>query len=124
MNLKEATARSGLSVYTIRFYQKADMLPRILRDTRGWRSFGPESAEWLRNLERLRCTGMPLKDMRRFAVLVHRGAPASSDAASERLAILQRHSELLKQRQADLDDCKNYLSKKIDIYQKLQRSKQ
>lgn len=100
------------------------MLPRILRDTRGWRSFGPDSFEWLRNLERLRATGMPLKDMRRFAVLVHLGDPASSDAASERLAILQRHSELLKQRQADLDDCKSYLSQKIEIYQKLQRSKQ
>ena len=41
MNLKEAAARSGLSVYTIRFYQKADMLPRILRDTRDGEASGP-----------------------------------------------------------------------------------
>jgi DNA-binding transcriptional MerR regulator len=120
MNIKEAAHQSGLSVDTIRFYEKSGMLPRILRDARGWRNFGPDNVEWLRNLERLRATGMPMKEMRRFAVLVHLADPALPDGATERLEILKKHSERLNERQIELDGCKAYLSKKIEIYQKLQ----
>ena len=124
MNIKHAANTSGLSVDTIRFYEKAGMLPTIGRDARGWRSFGPEAVDWLRNLERLRATGMPMKDMRRFAVLVRLGDPALSDAAVERLAILESHSQRLVQRQSDLDACKAYLSKKIAIYRNLEGKEQ
>jgi MerR family transcriptional regulator, aldehyde-responsive regulator len=120
MNIKEASQHSGLSVDTIRFYEKAGMLPPIVRDGRGWRRFSADAVEWLRNLERLRATGMPMKEMHRFAVLVHIGDPALPDVAAERLAILERHSERLVQRQADLDACKAYLAKKIKIYKALQ----
>lgn len=120
MNIKDAALQSGLSVDTIRFYEKTGMLPRILRDARGWRNFSPDTVEWLRNLERLRATGMPMKEMHRFAVLVHQADPALPEAATERLAILRVHSDRLNQRQMELDGCKAYLSKKIEIYQKLQ----
>ena len=119
MNIKEAAMQSGLSLDTIRFYEKSGMLPRIVRDARGWRHFSPDAVEWLRNLERLRATGMPMKEMHRFAVLVHQADPGAPDVATERLAILKVHSERLDKRQIELDGCKAYLSKKIEIYQNL-----
>lgn len=124
MNIKESAMQSGLSVDTIRFYEKSQMMPRILRDKRGWRIFSPDTVEWLRNLERLRATGMPMKEMHRFAVLVHQADMAMPDAGTERLEILKKHSERLDQRQIELDGCKTYLTKKIAIYQTLQRNDQ
>jgi MerR family transcriptional regulator, aldehyde-responsive regulator len=116
MKIQEAAERSQLSADTIRFYEKAGMLPRIARDKSGWRNFDADAVDWLMTLERLRSTGMPLKEVRRFAALVHEGVAAGPDAAGERLDILQRHSKRLAKRREALDACEVYLSKKISIY--------
>jgi MerR family transcriptional regulator, aldehyde-responsive regulator len=116
MKIQEAAKRSQLSIDTIRFYEKAGMLPRIPRDKSGWRSFDAEALDWLVTLERLRSTGMPLKEVRRFAVLVHEGESARPGAAAERLDILQRHSARLAKRREELDACEAYLSRKISVY--------
>lgn len=115
MKIQEAAERSQLSVDTIRFYEKSGMLPRIARDKSGWRNFDAEAVDWLMTLERLRSTGMPLKEVRRFAVLVHEGA-VGTGAAGERLDVLQRHSKRLMKRREELDACEAYLAKKISIY--------
>jgi MerR family transcriptional regulator, aldehyde-responsive regulator len=123
MNITEASNASGLSVDTIRFYEKTGMLPPAPRDKRGWRNFGAEEVEWLRNLERLRATGMPLTDVRRFAVLVHTSDANDPEVAAERLAILQSHAGRLVERQRQLDACKIYLDHKISVYSKLAEPK-
>ena len=116
MQIREASDTSGLSIDTIRFYEKSGMLPPVQRDGRGWRRFDPSTIEWLLNLERLRATGMPMADMKRFAELVHERDPEDHAAAMERLDILTRHRETLKQRQTELDECAAYLEKKIRVY--------
>jgi MerR family transcriptional regulator, aldehyde-responsive regulator len=118
MNIAQASAQSGLSIDTIRFYEKSLMLPKLARDKRGWRSFDAPSLEWLVILERLRATGMPLKDIKRFAVLANSPHSKIKTAAMERLQILQDHQARLKQRRAALDACEDYLKFKIDIYRK------
>jgi MerR family transcriptional regulator, aldehyde-responsive regulator len=45
MNIAQAAAQSGLTVDTIRFYEKSAMLPKIARDKRGWRSFDAQALE-------------------------------------------------------------------------------
>jgi MerR family transcriptional regulator, aldehyde-responsive regulator len=116
MKIREAAERSQLSSDTIRFYEKAGMLPRIARDKSGWRNFDADAVEWLLTLERLRSTGMPLKEVRRFAGLVHEGDAAGPDAVAERLDILQRHRLRLSKRREELDACEAYLARKINIY--------
>lgn len=123
MHIKDAAALSGLSIDTIRFYEKAGMLPTARRDKRGWRDFDPDTLEWLRNLARLRSTGMPLKDVKQFAILVHAKDANRPSAALERLDLLMQHSSRLKERQKDLDQCATYLKTKIAIYEKLGKNK-
>jgi DNA-binding transcriptional MerR regulator len=123
MNISEASRLSGLPVDTIRFYEKAGMLPATPRDRRGWRAFGAESVEWLCNLARLRATGMPLADVRRFAILIHRGDASNPDVIAERLDILERNASRLLERQAELDACKAYLNHKLGVYRNQQGSK-
>jgi DNA-binding transcriptional MerR regulator len=123
MNIKEAATASGLSVDTIRFYEKSGMVPPVSRDARGWRRFDAGAVEWLRNLERLRATGMPMADMRRFAVLVHTTNAATPGAASERLAILSRHAERLAARRREVEACQVYLDHKISVYSQMTKEK-
>ncbi len=119
MNITDAATTSGLSIDTIRFYEKAGMLPPVRRDARGWRRFDAGAVEWLRNLERLRATGMPMVDMRRFAVLVHTTDAAAPGAAAERLAILHTHAERLATRRREVDACQVFLDHKISVYGKI-----
>jgi DNA-binding transcriptional MerR regulator len=115
MRIRDAAERSGLSIDTIRFYEKSGMLPAIARGKRGWRDFSADQLDWLITLERLRATGMPLKAVKRFAVLVH-AAPEDAAAAGERLAILEEHRERLAERRRQLDACEAYLIRKIAIH--------
>ena len=116
MTIDEAARQSGLSIDTIRYYEKAGMVPRVTRDARGWRSFDEGSLNWLRDLERLRATGMPMKEMRRFAELVHATGADYHAAAAERLAILHRHAARLVAREQEVAACRAFLDRKIKVY--------
>jgi DNA-binding transcriptional MerR regulator len=116
MTIEEAAQASGLSADTIRFYDRQGMLPPLPRDKRGWRFFDAGALDWLRNLARLRATGMPMAEMNRFAVLVHARGAETPAIIAERLSILERHNERLASRRAELDAAQSYLDTKIRIY--------
>ena len=116
MRIKEASARSGLTLDTIRFYEKSGMLAPIQRDARGWRVFSADDVNWLTTLERLRATGMPLDDVKRFAISAHAPDRDTPEQRARRLALLEQHAITLAHRQAELEACKHFLDHKINLY--------
>lgn len=112
MRISEASKACGLSVHTIRFYEKSAMLPEIERGGDGHRRFTPRHIEWLTLLYWLRETGMPLKQMRRFTTL----AKAGDAGLTERRKILADHAETLKAKRAMLEKCESVLAIKIASY--------
>lgn len=113
MRIAEAASKSGLSVDTIRYYEKSGLVPGIRRGPDGHRRFTGENVDWLTLLYWLRKTGMPLKTMNRFAALYREGDRTMPD----RKAILLEHAEHLKKRRSDLDRCEEILACKIAIYE-------
>jgi DNA-binding transcriptional MerR regulator len=116
MQIAEAAALSGLSIDTIRFYDRSGMLPDLPRDARGWRRFTPDALEWLTVLGRLRKTGMPLPNLRRFAALAQGPGADQPDAKAERLALLTAHRARLAEQREELESCEAYLDMKISVY--------
>lgn len=116
MRINEAAARSGLTQDTIRFYEKSGMLAPIRRDARGWRVFSGDDIHWLTTLERLRATGMPLDEVKQFAVSAHADDCDAPEQRAIRLSLLQRHAVTLAHRQAELEACKHFLDHKINMY--------
>lgn len=115
MRIAEAARQSGLSIDTIRFYEKSSLLPEVRRGSDGQRRFSTKTVEWLTLLCSLRETGMPMKTMRRFAELYRAG----DGAMPERKAVLLAHAESLKKRRAALDRCEELLVRKIALYDSL-----
>ncbi|MCE8509622.1 MerR family transcriptional regulator [Ruegeria pomeroyi] len=116
MKIAEAADRSGLSIDTIRFYERSGLLPPIARGADGMRRFSPETADWLRLLASLRETGMELRAMRRFAELYRQG-----DATiPERRRMLQEHAANLELRRAALDRCAALLAHKLQRYSEIE----
>lgn len=112
MHISEAAALCGLSVDTIRYYERTGLVPPVPRDAGGTRVFTPENIDWLTLLASLRATGMAMKTMQRFAQAYQQG-----DATiPTRRTILQDHQEELHRRRAALDACADLLAYKLQRY--------
>jgi DNA-binding transcriptional MerR regulator len=80
------TART--TTHTLRFYEQEGLFfAPVRRNAAGRRVFTEEEVEWLRVCTKLRSSGMPLPEIRRYAQLVLGGAGNEA----ERLEILRRH---------------------------------
>ena len=68
--------------------------------------------DWILLLSRLRATGMPVRDMLRYAELVRSGAQEQ-----ERLALLEGHREHVRQALRQQQECLELLDHKIATYE-------
>ncbi len=65
-SIGEAAQRMHLSAPTLRYYDKEGLLPFVDRSAGGARMFKESDFEWLRLIECLKLTGMPIRDIKQF----------------------------------------------------------
>ncbi|GAA3826924.1 MerR family transcriptional regulator [Nocardioides panacisoli] len=66
LSIAEAAERLGLTVDTLRYYEKDDLLLRAVpRASSGHRRYQEDDLRWIELVTRLRATGMPIRDVRR-----------------------------------------------------------
>jgi DNA-binding transcriptional MerR regulator len=87
LSIAEAAKASGLSVHTLRYYEWAGLLEPVSRDGSGHRRYRAADLERITFLTRLRATGMPIREVRRYAELMTAGEATNK----ERLALLEAH---------------------------------
>lgn len=113
MNISTFAKLTGLSIHTLRYYEKLGLLSNIGRNASGHRCYTPADAQWVNFINRLKATGMPLQQIIDYARLRALGTPTL--AARNRL--LCQHRDALQQRlQQDLDHL-HALEAKIALYQ-------
>src|SRR5579859_3135621 len=100
---------TGLSVDTLRYYERIGLLEPVRRASSGHRRYRQKDIDWLGLLINLRETGMPLAQMLRFAELRRQG----DETAIERLAILEQHQHFLVQQIQKLVSHMTALEQKI-----------
>lgn len=89
LSIAEAAEISGLSTHTLRYYERAGLLEPVGRNTSGHRRYREADLERITFLARLRATGMPIREVRRYAELMQAG----EDTNAARLALLERHRD-------------------------------
>lgn len=110
--IKNAASRTGLTAYTIRYYEKEGLLISVPRDGQGRRIFAESDLDWLGYLTCLRLTGMPIATMRRIAELQSQG-----DATiPERRRLLEAHRVDLGQKLEQIHSALDRLDHKIAWY--------
>ena len=112
MKIGELAKRSGLSTYTIRYYERIGLLPHADRDQSGQRDYDASILTWIEFLGRLKTTGMPIRDMLHYAALRERGVGTEAG----RCALLEQHRERVRAQVADLQACLFVLDAKIAGY--------
>lgn len=112
MKIGELAKRSGLSAHTIRYYERIGLLPHADRDRSGQRDYDASILTWIEFLDRLKTTGMPIREMLHYAAL--RGGGAGTEAA--RKALLEQHRKRVRAHVAELQACLLVLDTKIAGY--------
>ena len=112
MKIGEIARRSGLSVHTLRYYERIGLLPFADRDSAGRRDYDPSILVWIEFLDRLKTTGMPIREMLRYAALREAG-PATG---AERRVMLERHRAEVRAHVERLEACLLVLDAKIAGY--------
>ncbi|PTE13978.1 MerR family transcriptional regulator [Pseudogemmobacter blasticus] len=112
MKIGDLARRAGLSVHTLRYYERIGLLPRAERDGGGRRDYDAAILTWIGFLRRLKTTGMPLREMQRYAGLRRQG----DGTGPERRALLEAHRETVRAQVEELQACLSVLDAKIESY--------
>ena len=115
LTISGAAELSGLSVDTLRYYEKEGLsLHRPERSASGQRRYTEEDVRWLGTLVMLRRTGMPIRDVRRFVDLYR-----VEGSESERMAILEAHREHVLEQLSEVQTHLAAINRKIEIYKEM-----
>lgn len=113
MSIGEAARQTGVSVHTLRYYERAGLVVNdVARTAGGRRCYRQIDLDWIRVCTRLRATGMSIRDIRRYADLVSQGRGNEQ----ERLAVLEAHRDRVYATIAALRDNLALIEHKIDVY--------
>ena len=64
LGIREVSEQTGLSIDTLRWYEREGLLPLVERTATGQRRYPPGALRFIRLLHALRPTGMPRADVR------------------------------------------------------------
>ena len=112
MKIGELARHTGLTAHTIRYYERIGLLPYADRDRSKQRDYDASILTWIEFLGRLKTTGMPIREMLRYAALREKGVTTEP----ERRLLLEAHREQVRARVAELGACLLVLDAKIGGY--------
>lgn len=113
-SIAEAAETLGLSVDTLRYYERDGLLLRpVPRGGSGHRRYEEVDLRWVELVTRLRSTGMPIRDVRRYADLVRAGAGNEAD----RLDVLRNHRDQVLRQLAEVTTHLAAIETKIATYE-------
>ena len=110
-SIGEFAKRTQLSIHTLRYYEQEQLLTPE-RNAANRRRYAEKDIEWVEFIKRLKETGMPIKEIKRYAVL----RAAGRESLNERMEMLVQHRQNLHQQIALLLQHQEKLDVKIDIY--------
>jgi DNA-binding transcriptional MerR regulator len=117
LSISEAAEASGLSAYTLRYYERAGLLEPVSRDESGHRRYRETDLQQITFLTKLRATGMPIREVRRYAELMKAGEATNE----ERLALLEAHRDVVLAGLEETARSLELIEWKINLYREARR---
>lgn len=110
-SIGEFSSTVGLSIYTLRYYEQEKLIVPA-RKGNDQRCYSEQDVTWIRFIKRLKDTGMPIKEIRKYAELRAEG----NETMMQRMEMLIEHQNNLKQKIEKLQEHLENLDDKIDYY--------
>lgn len=112
LTIDQAAERMGISKHTLRYYEREGLLPEIAKGANGHRRYTDDDLGWVKFLQLLRGTGMPIREMKHFVSLTRAG----DHTIAERVEVLERYRVALAARMEADREHMQFLNHKIDYY--------
>ena len=111
LSIAETAERTGVSAHTLRYYERIGLLA-VGRDATGRRRYTADDFARVVFLNRLRLTGMPIRELSRYVAL----ANAGPHTEPERLAMLLEQRAAVVAQLAELRRALDTIDFKIQTY--------
>jgi len=119
-SIGDFSAITGISIYTLRYYEKEKLIIPARKEN-GRRSYVESDIAWIQFIKRLKDTGMPIREIQKYAKLRTQGDTTMID----RMEMLARHRAVLSEEIGKLKEHLGNLDNKISYYRtEIQRQKQ
>ena len=112
LRIGELARLSGRSAHTIRWYEAQQLMPGAARDPAGRRLFSQAHVDWLELMDRLRSSGMSIRQMQAYARQVRQGKAT----LGARQALLREHRERVEARLKELQQALQLIDRKVALY--------
>jgi DNA-binding transcriptional MerR regulator len=120
LTIQEVAKVTGLSTYTLRYYERIGLIHPIERKENTRRCYTMDDVGWIDFLLKLRATGMSIKDMQRYAELQRQG----EETLPERVEMLRALRDNVEARINELNEHLNLVRYKIEIYTQMIEEKE
>jgi DNA-binding transcriptional MerR regulator len=110
--IKDVSEITGLSIFTIRFYDKEGLLPFVSRNKSGIRMFTESDINQIKTICCLKNTGMQIKDIKKYIDFCMEGTDTID---SRKKLLLEHRKEIINQIQALTENLK-LVDSKLKIY--------
>ena len=107
--ITEVSKKTGLSVETLRYYERVGLIPKVARTGAGLRSYGDTDLCWIEFIKCMRDAGVPIDILVKYVALYQQGEPTRQ----ERARLLAEQMRLLDERIAELQRTREKLHTKI-----------
>ena len=115
LTISDVAAETGLTTSTLRYYEQEGLLRgQIDRASSSHRRYSEQDLRWVEFITKLRATGMPIRDIRRYTELAREG----DHTTPERLALLVDHRERVLAQLADMQRSLDAIDFKIATYER------
>ena len=110
-SIGEFSKVTGLGIHTLRYYEHENLIIP-LRNASNRRRYSEKDIAWISFIKRLKATGMPIKEIKKYAALRAKG----DITLSERMEMLVQHRQSLNEQIRQLQEHEAMLDEKIAFY--------
>ncbi|EAC9079663.1 MerR family transcriptional regulator [Listeria monocytogenes] len=114
MNIKQAADMFGLTVDTLRYYERVGVIPPVHRNESGYRNYKTSDLNWVYLVKNLRNAGLSVESLIEFATLAQLRETQNVEAAQKQVLVDQLKE--LDEKLAEMKKVRELLVYKIDSY--------
>jgi MerR family transcriptional regulator, aldehyde-responsive regulator len=113
MKIAEVSERYGISLDTLRYYERIGLIPPVHRNEGGIRDYNDLDLRRVEFIKCMRSAGLPIEVLIEYMGLVQQG----DGTIEARKEILKEQRELLAARMDELQKTLDILDRKLDVYE-------
>jgi len=116
MNSKQVSEMFGISIDTLRYYEKASVIPPVTRNENGYRDYRTQDLNWIYLVKTLRTAGMTIEYLQEFLRLSQAHGTDEKDVAAKQKQILIDQLEEVDEKLAEIKSARDLLAYKLETY--------